>query len=115
VLLLLLLLRPLLSLLLGLQPLLLILPPPSLQRLLLRPSAMLGLLLPLVTICPPHCRSLRPSHCLVALLLLPQPPLQDLSPLLHPLLLLLLLPPTPLPLQPKLRLQLLPGSDGLCP
>jgi len=30
------------------------------------------------------------------------------------LLLLLLLPPL-LPLQPKLRLQLLPGGDGLCP
>ena len=71
------------------------------------------LLLQPVAICLLHCRSL--SRCLFALLLLPQPPLQGLSPLLPllllPLLLLLLLlqPPPPPPLQPKLRLQLLPS------
>ena len=73
------------------------------------------LLLPPVAICPLHCRYLRSSHCLFALLLLPPPPLRGLSPLLLPLLLLLLLllllTPVP-PLQPKLCLQLLLGDDG---
>jgi hypothetical protein len=113
------LLLPPLSLLLLPQPLLLILPSPSLQRLLLQPWAMSCPLLQPVTICPLHCPSLFPSHCLFALLLLPSPPLRGLSPLLLRLLLLLLLllllPPPPPPLQPKLRLQLLPGGDGLCP
>jgi hypothetical protein len=105
----------LLLLLLCLSSLLLIPPSPSPTHLLLRPWAMSCLLL---AICPLHCRSLCPSHCLFALPLLPPPLLQGLSPLLLPLLLLLLvlllLPPPP-PLQPKLRLQLLPGGDGLCP
>jgi hypothetical protein len=75
---------------------------------------MFCLLLPPVAICPLHCRSLRPSHCHFALLLLPPPPLRGLSPLLRLLLqqLLLLLLQLP-PLQPKLRLLLLPGGDGL--
>ena len=114
-LLLLLLLRPLLLRLSSLLP---IPPSPSPPHLLLRPRAMSCLLLQPVAICPLRCCSLCPSPCLFALLLLRQPPLQDLSPLLLPLLLLLLLllllPPLP-PLQPKLRLQLLPGCDGLCP
>jgi len=81
------------------------------------------LLLQPVAICLLHCRSLCPGqfHCLFALLLLPQPSLQGLSPLhLSLLLLLLLLLPLPtlpplLPLQPKLRQQLLPGGDEFCP
>ena len=108
-------------LLLRRPSLLLILPQSSLQRLLLLPWAMSCLLLQPVAICPLHCRSLCPSHCLFALLLLPSPPLRGLSPLLRLLLLMLLLllplliPPPLQPLQPKLCLQLLPGGDGLCP
>ena len=110
---------PLLLLLLLLPPppsppLLRMLPQPPPPHLPLPPSAMSQPL----AICPILCRSLCPSHCLFALLFLPPPPLQGLSPLLLPLLLLsivlLLLPPLP-PLQPKLCLQLLPGGDGLCP
>jgi hypothetical protein len=114
------LLPPPLSLLLLLLSLLLILLPSSLQRLLLllrmQSLAMSCLLLQPVAICPLRCRSLCLSPCIFALLLLPPPPLRGLSPLLLPLLLLLLLllllTPVP-PLQPKLCLQLLPGSDGL--
>ena len=100
-------------LLLRLPSLLLMLPSPLPLHLLLRPWAMSCLLLQPVVICPLHCRSL--SHCLFALLLLPPPPLQGLSPLLLPLLLLLLLLLLVPPLQPKLRLQMLPGGGGLCP
>ena len=95
-LLLVLLLRPLL---LRLLPLLLILLLLKVQRLLLRPRSMSGLLLPPVAICPLHCRSLRPSHWLFALLLLPLTPLRVLSPLILPLL-LLLLPVAICPLRP---------------
>ena len=87
----------------------LVLPPPLLSRLLLRLCVMSCLLLQPVAICPLHCRSLCPSHCHFALLLPRPPPLIGLSPLRR-----LPLPPVP-PLQPKLRLQLLLGNDGLCP
>jgi hypothetical protein len=99
----------LLLLLLRLPSLLLILLPSSLQRLLLQLWAMSCLLLQPIAICPHHCRSLCPSHCHFALLLPRPPPLIGLSPLRR-----LPLPPVP-PLQPKLRLQLLLGNDGLCP